>query len=415
MPPIDRILRRPTRRIFLASAGAVVAWANMPRLASAAGTRDPRLVVVILRGAMDGLAAVPPVGDPDYAAIRGALAIGTAGLEPTLALDSFFGLNQAMPKLHGAYGRGEALIVHAAATAYRERSHFDGQDVLETGMTAPRAATTGWLNRVAQILPAGQAVHRSAGLAASPTVPLILRGPAPILTWTPPNFRPAGSDTLQRLMALYGETDKQLAQVLAAGIGVNKLAAGEDLTMGTGGAKSPPGHGIEAAFAALAAGAGRLLADDAGPRLAAISYDGWDTHASEGADKGRLATLLGALDGAMAALRDSMKPVWKDTAIVLMTEFGRTAHINGTDGTDHGTATTAFLIGGAVKGGRVVADWPGLKPQQLYQQRDLNPTTDLRAVLKGVLRDHLGLSERALATTVFPDSAAVKPLDGLIA
>ena len=180
-------------------------------------------------------------------------------------------------------------------------------------------------------------------------MPLILRGPAPILTWTPPNFRPAGSDTLQRLMALYGETDPKLAQVLAAGIGVDKLAAGDDLMMGQGGAKAPPGHGVEAAFAALAAGAGRLLADEAGPRLAAISYDGWDTHASEGADKGRLATLLGALDGAMAALRDSMKPVWKDTAVVLMTEFGRTAHINGTEGTDHGTATTAFLLGGAVQ------------------------------------------------------------------
>ena len=411
MPKIDETIRRPTRRALLTSAGAFVAWASLPRLASAAGTRDPRLVVVILRGAMDGLAAVPPVGDPDYAAIRGDLAIGTAGLEPTLALDSFFGLNQAMPRLHAAYQRGEALIVHASATAYRSRSHFDGQDVLETGMTGPRMSTTGWLNRAAQVLPAGASVDH-AGLAASPTVPLILRGPAPILTWTPPNFKPAGSDTLQRLMALYGETDKELSRILTAGVGVDKLAAGDHLMMGS---KSVPGHGVEAAFASLASGAGRLLADHAGPRIAAISYDGWDTHAAEGADKGRLATLLGALDGAMAALQDSMKPVWKDTAIVLMTEFGRTAHINGTDGTDHGTATTAFLLGGAVKGGRVVADWPGLKPEQLYQQRDLKPTTDLRAVLKGVLRDHLGLSERALATKVFPDSVAVKPLDGLIA
>ena len=412
MSETKQALPHPTRRVFLSSAGAFVAWANMPRLASAAGTRDPRLVVIILRGAMDGLAAVPPVGDPDYAAIRGDLAIGTPGLEPTLALDSFFGLNRAMPKLYDTFKQGQALIVHASATAYRDRSHFDGQDVLETGMTAPRAADTGWLNRVAQVLPAGPAVEH-AGLAASPTVPLILRGPAPILTWTPPDFRPAGSDTLQRLMQLYGETDKQLAQVLSAGIGVDKLAAGDDLTMAAG--KRHAGHGVDGAFASLAAGAGRLLADNAGPRLAAISYVGWDTHASEGADKGRLATLLGALDGAIAALKNSMKPVWNDTAVVLMTEFGRTAHINGTDGTDHGTATTAFLVGGAVRGGRVVADWPGLKPQQLYQQRDLKPTTDLRAVLKGVLRDHLGVSERALSKTVFPDSTAVKPLDGLIA
>jgi uncharacterized protein (DUF1501 family) len=412
MPPIDTKFLHPTRRIFLASAGAFVAWAGLPRLASAAGTRDPRLVVVILRGAMDGLAVVPPVGDPDYAAIRGDLAIGTGGLEPTLQLNAFFGLNQAMPRFHAAFQQGEALIVHAAATAYRDRSHFDGQDVLETGMTVPRAATTGWLNRVAQVLPTAGTMRGSAGLAASPTVPLILRGPAPILTWTPPDFHPAGSDTLQRLIQLYGETDPELAKVLTAGIGVDRLAAGDDL-MGNG--PQATHGGVKAAFASLAGGAGHLLADDAGPRLAAISYDGWDTHASEGADKGRLATLLSALDGALAALKDSMTPVWKDTVVVLMTEFGRTAHINGTEGTDHGTATTAFLLGGGVRGGRVIADWPGLKPQQLYQQRDLAPTTDLRAVLKGVLRDHLGVPERTLAATVFPDSAAVKPIDGLMA
>ncbi len=411
MNPINEALLCPSRRVFLASAGAFVAWANMPRIASAAGARDPRLVAIILRGAMDGLAVVPPVGDADYPALRGDLAIGTAGLEPTLPLDGFFALNQAMPRFHDFYARGEALVIHAAATPYRERSHFDGQDVLESGMTGPRAATSGWLNRVAQVLPAGDRVRPANGLAASATVPLVLRGPAPILTWTPPGFRPAGSDTLQRLMDLYAENDPQLARVLAEGVGVDKLAAGDSMAA----PQSAKGNGVAASFVALAEGAGRLLADDAGPRLAAISYDGWDTHAREGAGEGRLANLLGALDGALAALKDAMQPVWKDTAVVLMTEFGRTAHINGTDGTDHGTATAALLLGGAVRGGRVVSDWPGLKPAQLYQQRDLAPTTDLRAVLKGVLRDHLGVSEQALATTVFPDSIGVKPLDGLIA
>ncbi len=214
---------------------------------------------------------------------------------------------------------------------------------------------------------------------------------------------------MQRLMDLYAENDPELARVLAEGVGVDKLAAG-------GGMAGPQagGGGVTASFVALAEGAGRLLADDEGPRLAAISYDGWDTHAREGAGEGRLANLLGALDEALAALKTSMGPVWQDTAVVLMTEFGRTAHVNGTDGTDHGTATTALLLGGAVRGGRVVADWPGLKPAQLYEQRDLAPTTDLRAVLKGVMRDHLGISEMALSTTVFPDSIGVKPLDGLI-
>ncbi len=409
MPPINEALLCPSRRVFLAGAGAFAAWANMPRLASAA-TRDPRLVVVVLRGAMDGLAVVPPVGDPDYASLRGDLAIGTAGLEPTLPLDGFFGLNQAMAKLHAGYRDGEALIVHATATPYRDRSHFDGQDVLESGMTAPRAATTGWLNRAAAAMPAGDRIKRDGGLAASATVPLILRGDAPILTWIPPGFKPADTDTITRLMDLYASTDPAMAKAFADGTMVDKLAAAEGM--------AAPGisrGNVTASFVALAEGAGRLLADDEGPRLAAISYDGWDTHASEGAAEGRLANLLGSLDAALAALKGAMAPVWSETVVVAITEFGRTAHVNGTDGTDHGTATTALLLGGAVKGGRVVADWPGLKPSQLYQDRDLAATTDLRAVLKGVLRDHIGLSERTLAQSVFPGSMAVRPLDGLLA
>ena len=407
MKIVNEALLCPSRRVFLASAGAFVAWANLPRLASAA-TRDPRLVVVILRGAMDGLAVVPPVGDPDYAALRGDLAIGTAGLEPTLALDGFFGLNQSMPALHAEYAAGEALLVHAVASPYRERSHFDGQDVLETGMTGPRAADDGWLNRAAAAMPIAGRVRGARGLAATPTVPLILRGAAPILTWTPPRFRPAGTDTTERLMDLYAAVDPELARVFAEGTNLDRLA-------GNGMMGGDTGIGIAASFVELADGAGRLLADPEGPRLAAISYDGWDTHANEGAGDGRLANLLAALDAALGALKNAMAPVWRDTAVVVITEFGRTAHVNGTDGTDHGTATTALLLGGAIAGGRVIADWPGLKPAQLYQKRDLAPTTDLRAVLKGVLRDHVGLPQGVLASAVFPDSHAVRPLDGLIA
>jgi uncharacterized protein (DUF1501 family) len=401
----------PSRRVFLAGAGSFAAWAAMPRFAAAA-TRDPRFVAVILRGAMDGLAVVPPIGDPDYPTLRGDLAIGTSGLEPTLALDSFFGLNQAMAQFHASYVAGEALVVHAAATAYRERSHFDGQDVLESGMTTPHASTTGWLNRVAVALPVGDKVRPANGLAVSATVPLIIRGPAPILTWTPPGFRPADSDTITRLADLYGESDPELARAFAAGVSVDALAAVGATTSAN---NAPSTSGLTKSFVALAEGAGRLLADPHGPRLAAISYDGWDTHASEGAGEGRLANLLAAFDAALARLKAAMGPVWNNTAVAVMTEFGRTAHVNGTDGTDHGTATAAFLIGGAVRGGRVVADWPGLKHDQLYQQRDLAATTDLRAVIKGVLRDHLGVSERTLGTTVFPDSLSVRPLDGLIA
>jgi len=403
-PAISDALLCPSRRVFLASAGAFVAWANLPRPAWAA-TRDPRFVAVILRGAMDGLAVVPPVGDRDYSALRGDLAIGAEGQEPGLPLDGMFALNNAMPKLHALYEKGEALVVHATATPYRERSHFDGQDVLESGLGGVGDKSSGWLNRAASAIPNGEGVRPLSGLAASPTVPLILRGDAPTLSWTPPRIEAASGDTLKRLLDLYVHEDPDLARVLSEGVDLDALAAGLDVKAQ---------GGLAASFRALAAGSARLLAGPDGPRVAALSYDGWDTHINEGAEDGRLANLLVALDGALDALATEMAPVWSDTVIAVTTEFGRTARANGNDGTDHGTATVAFLLGGAVKGGRVIADWPGLGDADLYEGRDLKPTTDLRAVLKGVLRDHLGIDARALATSVFPDSLGIAPLDGLV-
>jgi uncharacterized protein (DUF1501 family) len=396
----------PSRRVFLASAGAFVAWASLPRAAYAAQGRDPRFVAVILRGAMDGLAVVPPVGDKDFPALRGDLAIGTGSYGNTLPLDGFFALNDAMPLLHKHYQAGDALLVHAVATGYRDRSHFDGQDVLESGDVGPRLSRSGWLNRAASAIPAGDRVAPVSGLAAMPTVPLILRGDAPTLTWTPPELKSASSDTAARLIDLYAAEDPAMAKALGAGIQTDMLA-GTDPTK--------TAAGIAASFRELAAGAAKLLVDEGGPRLAALSYDGWDTHTNEGAGEGRLAGLLGALDGALDALATTMAQVWDDTVIVVMTEFGRTARINGNEGTDHGTATTAFLLGGAVKGGRVLADWPGLGQGQLFEGRDLYPSMDLRAVLKGALRDHLGIAERDLSTKVFPDSLGIKPVDGLVA
>jgi uncharacterized protein (DUF1501 family) len=395
----------PSRRVFLAGAGAFIAWANLPRPAYAA-SRQPRFVAVILRGAMDGLAVVPPIGDPDYADLRGELAIGAAGNEPTLPLDGQFGLNNAMPKLHALYQQGEALIVHAAATPYRERSHFDGQDVLESGLGGVGDKSSGWLNRAAAAIPTADGVRPISGLAASPTVPLILRGDAPTLSWTPPRLESASGDTLQRLLQLYTHEDPEMARVLAEGVDLDALASGMEVKAQSG--------GIARAFRDLASGSARLVAADDGPRLAALSYDGWDTHTNEGAEAGRLSGLLGALDGALDALATELAPVWSDTVIAVMTEFGRTARANGNEGTDHGTATVAFLLGGAVKGGRVIADWPGLRPEDLYEDRDLAPTTDLRAVLKGVLRDHLGIDARRLSTEIFPDSLGIAPVDGLV-
>jgi len=395
----------PTRRGFMTAAGAVVAWGQMPSLAIAADG-DPRLVVVVLRGALDGLAAVPPVGDSGYASLRGDMAIGANGLEPALPLDGFFGLNDAMPNFHRRYHEGDALVVHATATPYRQRSHFDGQDVLENGMPAPQAVRTGWLNRAVDLLPTSGRIAPVSGLAVSPTVPLILRGPAPVLTWTPPSFRPAGTDTVERLMDLYAHQDAELAGVFAAGMELDAMTMGGE-TRAAG--------AIRDAYTQIANGTASLLLEPEGPRIAVLSLDGWDTHTNEGAESGRLAGLLEALDGALETLAVGIQSIWRETAIVVVTEFGRTAEANGNNGTDHGTGTVAFMLGGAINGGRVISDWPGLAAPQLLDGRDLNPTIDLRAALKGVLQDHLGLSARALAETVFPESNVVDPLAGLIA
>jgi uncharacterized protein (DUF1501 family) len=176
----------------------------------------------------------------------------------------------------------------------------------------------------------------------------------------------------------------------------------------------PKGGNAVAAMRFAAKGAAKLMAADDGPRIGALAFDGWDTHANEGGPVGRLAFLLSGLDGAFEEFQIGLGPRWRDTVVIVATEFGRTAHINGTSGTDHGTGTVALLAGGALKGGRVIADWPGLRTANLYQARDLAPTTDLRGVIKGVLRDQLGLSEQVLAKTVFPDSGAVKPMAGLV-
>ena len=183
-----------------------------------------------------------------------------------------------------------------------------------------------------------------------------------------------------------------------------KVGPREDLT----------GAGERRRFIDAGETAGKLLARDDGPRIGAISLLGWDTHQGEGPVDGRLGGLLAALDDAIRALHASLGAAWRETVVAITTEFGRTARMNGTDGTDHGTATVMLVVGGAVNGGRVVADWPGLSPAALFEGRDLRPTIDIRAVLKGLLRDHLGVGERALAELVFPDSAAVRPIDGLI-
>ena len=410
------LLHLPTRRDMLLGSGALFAWAHAPKLARAEG-RDPRLLVIVLRGALDGLAMVAPTGDPDWVGLRGDRALVLDGKVPALPLDSFFALNPAMPNLHRLYRAQQATIVHATATPYRERSHFDGQDVLESGLSKPGATDSGWLNRALASLAADGRVNPrgSRAFAVGPVTPLVVRGPAPVMSWVPQRLLPASDDTQMRLLELYRHTDAKLARAFEGRRDLVTLArdGAMNATQRAGG-PVPANMARVREYAANTAGAAaKYLAQPDGPRVGAAGFVGWDTHINEGATGGQLATLLGALDDAIAAIEKAMGNAWSETVVAIVTEFGRTARINGTDGTDHGTATVAVLVGGALRGGRVIADWPGLKAADLYESRDLKPTIDLRAVLKGVLMDHLRVDETALAASVFPGSDNVKSMTGL--
>ena len=397
----------PSRRAVIGTAGTLFGWAAIPAFARDTTGRDPRLVVIILRGALDGLAAVAPLGDPDYAGLHGALALSATGERAALPLDGFFALHPAMPVFHRLYAARQALVVHAVATPYRDRSHFDGQDVLESGFAGPGQVTSGWLNRALATLPVRErnGVVRGLGVGAIP--PLVIRGPAPVLGWTPQALPSADDDLSGRLLDLYRHTDPALELALARGLETERVVARQAM-----GDVRPRGDSV-AAMRQAAEGAARLMVADDGPRIAALAFDGWDTHANEGGASGRLAQLLGGLDSAFDVFQRTLGAAWRDTAIVVITEFGRTARINGTVGTDHGTGSISFLAGGAIAGGRIVADWPGLSATKLHEGRDLAATTDLRSVLKGLLGDQLGLGRAALDQT-FPESALVRPARSLI-
>jgi uncharacterized protein (DUF1501 family) len=288
--------------------------------------------------------------------------------------------------------------------------------MLESGLPKLGAVDSGWLNRaLAALEPSRDAIARDRkAFAVGPITPLVVRGPAPVLSWVPPRLAPVSDDTTMRVLDLYRHTDPAFAQGLEEGLGaasIGKAGGVSEIKPDTQGVGMEQ---VRAYFAEAAGGAAKFLAAPEGPRVGALSFDGWDTHVQEGAVTGRLADLLGALDGAIGAIKTNMGDAWNETVVTLVTEFGRTAHVNGNAGTDHGTATIALLLGGALKGGRVVADWPGVKEADLYEKRDLKATTDLRAVLKGLLRDHLRVDERALTADIFPGSDAVAPMTGLL-
>lgn len=373
-------------------------------LAVAAGPGEKRFVVVLLRGALDGLAAVAPYGDPDFIGQRGVLAPVMPG-QPggLLDLGGFYGLHPALAGLHGLYQSNELLVLHAIAGATRSRSHFEAQDNLEFGTpdhtNGPRM-TSGWLNRAAS----GLAPQSNAELAfaVGSVVPLLLRGPAPIGTWLPATATHPGTDLYARIAAMH-RGDAITGRAVRDGLRDRGFS---DAVLA--GAEAP--RNTANSFPALAEAAGRLLADPKGPRIAALELGGWDTHAGQAP---RLAGVLGQLDRGLIGLKTGLGSAWAQTVVLVMTEFGRTVHVNGTNGTDHGTAGVAFALGGAVAGGKVRATWPGLATPKLVEARDLAPTADLRALAKGMLSGHLGLGAMQLAT-IFPASGEAAPMTGLL-
>ncbi len=383
------------RRSMLA--GSLVLGASSltaPRMAFAQGpggrNGDRNLLFVLLRGAMDGMAMLAPTGDPGYQSLRAA---ALPDYEGAKRIDPMFELHPAFAEVGGAYDAGEALFVHATATSYRERSHFDAQDLLESGAATPNSLRQGWLNRLVGLMSDGQAPR---ALAIAPTMPLALRGSAPASNYAPSSLPEASSDFMDRVAKLYADDD-QLAGLYAKALETRAMAADD---------------GLRNLRDAKKAGelAASLMRETDGARIAMVELGGWDTHANQ---RGAFARPARQLDALLGAYSQAMGPAWSNTLVLVATEFGRTARYNGTAGTDHGTASAALVMGGAVKGGRVLADWPGLGEGQLYQNRDLAPTTALESVLGGAAAEHFGLDPARTMATLFPGRADAA-LSGLI-
>jgi uncharacterized protein (DUF1501 family) len=406
-----RDFRQLSRRHFLAASGALAAGALLPRVLFAQIGGSARLVVVILRGAMDGLAAVPPYADANYAGLHRELAIAAPGAtDGALDLGHGFGLHPSLSFLHERYTAGELVVFHAVASPYRDRSHFDGQNVLENGLTKPIGTADGWLNRALAALP-GSGGERA--VAVSQNVPLILRGDSPVISKSPQNTPEVDEDLMARLADLYSKDDWFSARLSEAQETEKMTDSGENAaTDGAATAMMRPAGGDR--VAPVAHMAATLMRSEGGPQVAVFEATGWDTHANQGGAKGTLAQRLSGLDKALSTLSAELGPLWRQSAVMVVTEFGRTAAINGTRGTDHGTGACAFLLGGAVRGGRVIADWPGLSRSALLDGRDLKPTLDLRSVFKGILDEHMRVDAKTLNTRIFPDSNGARPLQGLI-
>jgi len=371
---------------LLAGLGAGTSLLGVPSFSFAQGTSDRKFIFVILRGGMDGLAALIP-DDKDIKGLRGHI---LPAPETRLNLGNGFRLHPSFAGLRHLYAAGEAAFIHAAATPYRDRSHFEGQDRLET--LGVSGAKDGWLNRTLY-------AQGTTGLAVGRAVPLAMKGVAPVKNWSPPIFETASSDLLERLSELY-VGDPLLS---------TSLAAAKDTQSMTMELSKRDARRFTKEYTIALSSIGRLMSEDGGPGIGMVALDGWDTHDGQAND---LAENFAALDEALVSLKVSLGQSWQKSCVVLCSEFGRTAAANGTNGTDHGTGGLVMLLGGAVKGGKLYGDWPGVKKSALYEKRDLFPANDVAAILKGVLRDHLGVSRTALNTKIFPNSGHA--FEGLI-
>lgn len=365
-----------TRRLFLGGLGTATFLGS--RAPSQAAANKPKLIVVILRGGMDGLFAVPKMDERYLEMHRPKLVLANAR-----PLSDGFALHPAFKNLHSWYTQGQASFAHAITGPWRNRSHFYAQDLLESG-DIETVGRDGWLNR---------AIHQYPGLTAlsiGPVKPLILTGEAGTSNWSPPVLPEVSEDTVQRLFALY-ENQPLMLEALMQSQETQDVLNSMDQTQ-----RKPRKKPVIMQFEKLA----QIMRAKNGPDIGVVDVTGWDTHAGQ---PGSLNGQFSQLDAALATARVELGGLWAQTMIAVVTEFGRTVRENGTRGTDHGTASAAFLAGGALKGGRVLGDWPGLAPKALYENRDLYPANDLHGLFKGLLTQLYGF-ERTQLNAVFPDT-----------
>lgn len=366
----------------LLSVGATEALANV-----GAGAK---LLVVILRGGMDGLNFIVPTSESRYYELRRDLAIQRGVCHD---LQNGFGLHPAASFLAQLHREGSLAIGYSGGIPVQNKSHFECQDNLENGLPGNVRNGSGWLNRALQ-----EAGMVGSGIAIG-GAPKLMLGPASTLNWSPAFYGPAETGILERLQSLYQSTDNQLWISLARGIEADRIARASSAT-----ATQIPDV-LEQGFR----GAARLLRSPTGPLIAVLSVGGWDTHAAQGTEAGEYFSRVRALDRGIQAFREEIGAAWTNTNVVCVTEFGRTVTTNRSGGTEHGIGMPVIVCGGRSRS-NVIGDWPGIAQRDLLNGRDLRPTFDLRSVFKGLLQESLGISRSSLDNVVFPGSAAIPAL-----